>query len=300
MPTTLHDTFIARLVTEIEKKLERLADTEIEARPFIEGIKPVCGVLNFLIGDEDQQQNIRHEPDIRFQHKDAAWPGVVIEVAHSQTRKSLVDLADNYILGSYGGITVLVGLDLDYKKSKEASISVWRLKNFTNEDGEVEGEVEQVIDNQVTCTLPFGEVSIDMNQLFRDAEGNPVLSSSSSLELSLKDFAIKEVTHGVPDSSIVIDSETLCKLLDEAEKWDNKTITMQGAKPPRFKRKWRLQTPPEQLTFSDEENFVEEERRVRRKSEKLDDPMVRRMYLRRIAARTQSKRTHLSRTSTIF
>jgi hypothetical protein len=69
MPTILHDTFISRLVTEIEKTLERLADTEIEARPFIEGIKPVNGVLNFTIGDDDQQQNIRHEPDIRFQHR---------------------------------------------------------------------------------------------------------------------------------------------------------------------------------------------------------------------------------------
>jgi hypothetical protein len=68
--------------------------------------------------------NIRHEPDIRFQYKDAAWPSVVIEVAHSQTKKSLVGLAVNYILRSYGGIRVVVGVDLDYKKSKEASISV--------------------------------------------------------------------------------------------------------------------------------------------------------------------------------
>lgn len=53
MPTILHDTFISRLVTEIEKTLERLADKEIEARPFIEGIKPVSGVLNFPISDDD-------------------------------------------------------------------------------------------------------------------------------------------------------------------------------------------------------------------------------------------------------
>ncbi|KAH6668978.1 hypothetical protein B0J14DRAFT_674532 [Halenospora varia] len=220
-----------RPVTEIEKTLERLADKEIEARPFIEGIKP-------------------------FQYRDAAWPGVVIEVAHSQKRKSLVGLTDNYILGSYGGIGVVVSLDFDYKKSKEALISVWRLKNSMNNDGEVEREVEQVVDNQ----------------LFRDAEGNHLLSPSSGLKLSLKDFAIEEVTHGVPDLPIVIDSKTLCKLLGEAENRDNKTMTMQGAKPPRFKRKWRPQTPPEQLTFSDEEKFVEVKRRVRRKSEKLDKP----------------------------
>jgi hypothetical protein len=70
----------------------------------------------------------------------------------------------------------------------------------------------------------------------------------------------------------VIDFKTLCKLLGEVENWDNKTITIQGAEPPQFKRKWRLQTPPEQLTFSDKEKFVEEERQVRRKSEKLDKP----------------------------
>ncbi|KAG0653111.1 hypothetical protein D0Z07_9397 [Hyphodiscus hymeniophilus] len=272
MPTTLHDTFISRLVTEIEKTLERLANKEVEAQPFIKGIRPVSGVLNFQIGDDDQQQNIRHEPDIRFQHKDAAWPGVVIEVAHSQNRKSLVGLADNYILGSYGGIGVVIGLDLDYKRSREASISVWRLKNSTNDDGEVEGEVEQVVDSQVTSPSTRCKSFSDTEQLFRNAEGNHLLSPSSSLNLSLKDFAIEEVTHGVPDLPIVIDSRTLCKLLSEAENWDNKTMTMQGAKPPPFKRKWRPQTPPEQLTFSDEERFVEEERRVRRKSEKLDKP----------------------------
>lgn len=159
MLTTLHASFVAWLVKEIEKKLERLADIEIGARPFIEGINPVYGELKFLIGDEDQQQTIKHEPDARFKHKDAAWPGIVIELAYSQKRKSLVDLADNYILGSDGNVNVMVGLDLDYKKSKQASISIWRMKNSTNEEGEVEGEVEQVIDNQLTCTLPYGEVS---------------------------------------------------------------------------------------------------------------------------------------------
>jgi len=272
MPAILHDTFIFGIVNEIEKTLNRLAATEIEARPFIEGIRPITGVLNFPIGNGDQQQIIRHEPDMRFQHKDAAWPGVVIEVAHSQKRKSLVGLADNYILESYGGIGVVVGLDLDYKKSKKASISVWRLKNSTNDDGEVEGEVELVVDNQVTYPSARNENSTDTEQLFRDAEGNHLLIPSSSLKLSLKDFAIEEVTYGIPDLPIVIDSKTLCELLGEAENWDNKTMTMQGAKPPPFKRKWRPQTPPEQLTFSDKEKFVEEERRVRRKSEKLDRP----------------------------
>ncbi len=86
------------------------------------------------------------------------------------------------------------------------------MKNSTNNDVEVEGEVEQVVDNQVTCPLTRSEGSTDTEQLFRDAEGNHLLSPSSSLKLSLKDFAIEELTNGVPDLPIVIDAKTLCRL----------------------------------------------------------------------------------------
>ncbi|TAQ84340.1 hypothetical protein B7494_g7348 [Chlorociboria aeruginascens] len=248
MATVLHNTFISKLMLEIHKMLERLADEEIEAQPYIKGIEPETGVLNFPIGDGDQQQAIRHEPDMTFKHRDAAWPGVVIELAYSQKKKSLVDLADNYILGSYGGIGVVVGLDLDYKKSRKASISVWRLKISTGDDGKVKGKVEQVVDNQVTCPSTRSEGSTNIEQLFRDAEGNHLHSPSSNLKLSLKDFATEKVAHGVPDFPIIIDSKTLCKLLGEAESCYNKIMTMQGDKPEQFEREWRAQTPPEQLT----------------------------------------------------
>jgi hypothetical protein len=48
---------------------------------------------------------------------------------------------------------VVVGLDLDYKKSKQATISIWRLKSSTNEEGEVEGEVVQAMDNLVSLPV---------------------------------------------------------------------------------------------------------------------------------------------------
>jgi len=43
------------------------------------------------------------------------------------------------------------------------------------------------------------------------------VSSSSGLKLSLKDIVTEELTDGLPDLSIVIDSETLCRLLEDAE-----------------------------------------------------------------------------------
>jgi hypothetical protein len=91
----------------------------------------------------------------------------------------------------------------------------------------------------------------------------------------------------------VIDSETLCRLLGEAEDWDQKTTTLQGVKKPRpFKRKWREKTPPEELRSSDEEKFKEAERWVRRKSEWLH-LMVGRERLPNIIAKARFERWYL-------
>ena len=47
----------------------------------------------------------------------------------------------------------MVGIDLEYKKSKEASISIWRLKTSPGHDGQPEGEVIQELDNEVSMHL---------------------------------------------------------------------------------------------------------------------------------------------------
>ena len=153
MPTLTHNTFALDLNIEILNRLHSLADTKPDTRAFIEKIISVSGKLEIPILDKAQQPDIGHEPDIMFKQEDAIWPGVVIEVANSQKKKSLPDLADDYILGTYGSINVVVGLDLDYRKSKKASVSIWRLKSSINDDGEVEGEVVQVVDNQVSMKV---------------------------------------------------------------------------------------------------------------------------------------------------
>jgi hypothetical protein len=79
----------------------------------------------------------------------------------------------------------------------------------------------------------------------------------------------------------MVGPETLCTLLAEAEKWNDKSTLLQGVKPARIKRKYRQRTPDEQLTMSDEEKIIEEERRIRRKTR-----------LRR-AVRKQSERGHM-------
>lgn len=49
----------------------------------------------------------------------------------------------------------------------------------------------------------------------------------------------------VPKVCLVVDAETLCKVLGEAEDWDKKAAM--GAKTRLFKRNWREMTPPEEL-----------------------------------------------------
>ncbi|KAH8726976.1 hypothetical protein GQ44DRAFT_758501 [Phaeosphaeriaceae sp. PMI808] len=249
METTLHGTYASELVTEIKKRLRNLKKNQEETQPFIDNLVSLTGAIYF----EEEGKKIRHVPDIRFHHEAAKWPGVVIEISYSQKRKSLPWLADNYILASDGGIRVVVGIDLEYRKSKEASISIWRLKTTLGHDGQLEGEVIQELDNE----------------LFRDAEGNPILSSSG-LELPLDNFALQALSNGLPDCSVIVGPETLCTLLAKAEMWDCKARIPQGVGPASIKRKQREETPEEQLTMLDEEKFIEEERRVQRKTEKAD------------------------------
>jgi hypothetical protein len=56
----------------------------------------------------------------------ADYPGIVIETSFSQKRKDLPKLAEDYILGSIGNITVVIGLDIEYWKAKRATFSMWR------------------------------------------------------------------------------------------------------------------------------------------------------------------------------
>jgi hypothetical protein len=56
-------------------------------------------------------------------------------VSFSQKEKELKDLAEDYILGSDGNIRVVIGLDIEYKQSKKATISVWRPQYVEHRDG---------------------------------------------------------------------------------------------------------------------------------------------------------------------
>lgn len=97
----------------------------------------------------------KHDPDAQFQHIEAQYPGVVIEVSYSQKRRDLPHIADDYILGSDGDIQVVVGIDVEYQGSMKATLSVWRPRIIENEDGDAELVAEQTVVDQVYSFKAF-------------------------------------------------------------------------------------------------------------------------------------------------
>jgi len=142
MPTTLHGYFITSIVEELQVQLKSIQNTSAEfAREIRSG-----GLASIKFSDEEYG---KHDPDAQFQHSKAQFPGIVIEVSYSQKRKDLERLADDYILGSDSNIRVVVGLDIEYKSSKKATLSVWRPNVITNEAGEKELVAQLIVANQV-------------------------------------------------------------------------------------------------------------------------------------------------------
>jgi hypothetical protein len=65
-------------------------------------------------------------PDCWFHHETRQYPSFIIEVANSQSTKSLQKLAEEYLLETNGEVRTVVGIDLDYNDKNRATVSVWR------------------------------------------------------------------------------------------------------------------------------------------------------------------------------
>lgn len=91
-----------------------------------------------------------HDPDIAFIYKDAVYPGIVIEVAHSQRKEDLRHLAQEYVLGSRGNIHCVYGIKIAYRSGKQAWLSAWEPEVNVTADDELELSVEQTVEDQVS------------------------------------------------------------------------------------------------------------------------------------------------------
>ena len=99
MPTPVHDFFTASVANEISKQLEVISHRGDSAAEFATRIANRGCARIFPKEDNSDRdgQNTRvfhrREPDAQFQHRDAEYPGVVLEISYSQDGKDLKKLA---------------------------------------------------------------------------------------------------------------------------------------------------------------------------------------------------------------
>jgi hypothetical protein len=109
------------------------------------------GVSRYARGDVSKS---KYEPDASFKHEGAQYPGVIIEVAYSQKKKRLAQLADNYLMDSDTSVRAVVCLDIEYGKneSRKATLSIWRPQLF-DVDSRREWRTVEVVADEASCIL---------------------------------------------------------------------------------------------------------------------------------------------------
>ena len=157
MPTGIHEMFIAGVEAAIYSQLRLISDGSNGAALFAQKVHPARSTeIHFPVDDpvDDPVDNAppstksKHEPDASFWHQGAQYPGVIIEVAYSQKRKSLGRLAEDYLLDSDASVQVLVGLDIEYgkKESRKATLSIWRTHVVHTPNGDELRVIQEIAD----------------------------------------------------------------------------------------------------------------------------------------------------------
>ncbi|KUJ09517.1 uncharacterized protein LY89DRAFT_598241, partial [Mollisia scopiformis] len=144
MPSSLHESLGSYIMQELLRQLGAIAQGNSPSAIFARNIKNSASAE---ISFEDIEYS-SHQPDASFQHFEAQFPGVILELSCSQKKQDLSRLAHEYILGSDADIRIVIGIDVEYKGSKKASVSIWRPRIEVNDAGEKELSVVQTITDQ--------------------------------------------------------------------------------------------------------------------------------------------------------
>ncbi|KAJ6033758.1 hypothetical protein N7444_011529 [Penicillium canescens] len=178
-----------------DKNNEPLADFAKEVEHFA-----TSRILIPEVTPDGAETYSRREPDASFGHRQAHYPGVIVEVCYSQKSRRVSHLADEYILNTDGSVNAVLAFDIDYKGSKRATVTMWRPEYVT-----VNGVEE------------FRAATVIEAQPFRTDSGLP--TEGIALRLSLRDFATEELArdHVGLEREIVITSKQLWDFLSSAE-----------------------------------------------------------------------------------
>lgn len=282
MPSEAHEFCVSSLLDEIGSQLRHCrVSGDPRSQAFAKDVRPAGSPDLKLPLDGDGHVN-KHSPDGSFRHLQATWPGVVIEIAFSQSPKDLDSLAWEYISDSDGGIQVVVGLDLAYK-TKEATLSVWRPVITTGEDGVDDFDcvrtVYQVSMHSLPCFMTKFDI-LTVKQEFVDSDGNVRADEEQGLCLQLRDFAAIKAVLSDPNAflePIFISYRALGEMALEARQIAVDCQTNIQERPvlkPGTRKRKREPTPGAELMSDDEVNLKAREEWDDERSEEKDPEYV--------------------------
>ncbi|KAI4599652.1 hypothetical protein KJ359_001749, partial [Pestalotiopsis sp. 9143b] len=155
MPSPVHDFFATLLAQEITDFLRRVsarqdATGQFAASIFNGGSSRIVLQDDLPSSDElpSRAPKLQRQPDAQFQHRDAAYPGVVLEISYSQNGNELDKLAWDYILSSNGDIRAVIGVDISYGGVHPSTVSLWRAIISSDAGGASVLDVKREITNQ--------------------------------------------------------------------------------------------------------------------------------------------------------
>ncbi|KAI9766497.1 MAG: hypothetical protein M1840_006454 [Geoglossum simile] len=101
-----------------------------------------------LRGVSSDESYGHRSPDAAFRCNGARYPSIIIETSFSHAWQIT-------ILGSYGNIKMVVGLDIEYRGSKRATVSVWESDMGLDEDGTPYLRAKKTVDDEVQLLIGF-------------------------------------------------------------------------------------------------------------------------------------------------
>lgn len=157
MPSRGHEVIVSRLRAKISQGLKDSATQN----GIPHSSREFALIPNSELGSADvkywspkfEGKRQTRSPDAQFHTEPKDDPSLVIEVAWTQSRKNLQQLAYDYILGTKARVRTVVGFDVDVSAGRSATVLVWRA---------VHNENQVAISCEVTVGHPYSSTLLSL------------------------------------------------------------------------------------------------------------------------------------------
>ena len=149
----MHEILISLVQASIERQLDKFRTSDIAELALYTNNILNGGSTNIRLKDGS-----RHQPDLQFVNELSRFPGLIVEVAYSQSvrenGKSLSRLAEKYVLQSSGDIKLVIGVtikrdpDQKHPLSFKGNISLWK-SSIVQDSGRLFLERQTIINDEL-------------------------------------------------------------------------------------------------------------------------------------------------------